>query len=357
MVFGSSCCVTAVTLAVLVILGRSPDSAVGKVLTQVPVIKHMVVEPAVCPLTGRRPTRDSILDRPALALKIENLPSAYPDSGLEKADIVFEEPVEGGLTRFVAVYHCGDAAKAGPVRSARPIDPVLIRPMTRLLADGGGAPGDLNALRKAKIFSISGGAPRPHEILAGGAMRRISRPGMAYEHTLYANTAALRKLGEKHFGSPPPDGIFNFGEPEAVGKKAHSITVNYQNATIVNYHWRHGMWMRYEGSEPFVTGAGKQLGFQNVLVLQYKIDLSKTDVDVLGNGAPVIRNPTGTGKAFLFRDGHAVKGRWTRKSLKDPMTLETKSGQDMVLHPGHTIIEVLPNNKGQIEGKLSFKKR
>ena len=64
--------------------------------------------------------------RPALAVKVDNYPTARPQSGLDQADIVFEEPVEGRITRFVAVFQCQSPSLVGPIRSARAVDaPIL----------------------------------------------------------------------------------------------------------------------------------------------------------------------------------------------------------------------------------------
>ena len=90
-----------------------------------------------CPLTGEAPPKGVDLDRPAVAVKIENSPQARPQHGLENADLVFEEIVEGGITRFMAIYHCGVQQGRGPVRSARFDDPKIARPFTRVIAYSG----------------------------------------------------------------------------------------------------------------------------------------------------------------------------------------------------------------------------
>lgn len=347
--------VLAVALAALLFVDLSPTTVTK--LRRVPVINALVDprEPARCPLTGRKPPRKSILRRPAVGLKIENLPSAYPDSGLEKADIVFEQPVEGAVTRFLAVYHCSDAKKAGPVRSSRPMDPILVRPITRILGAAGGSAFDLQALRKGRVITISGGAPRPHVIPAGGTMRRIPRPGQSYEHTLYANTAALRKLGRKHYKKPPPNDLFEFGKLDANFRKVRRVTLTFQRVNVIHYRWKRGRWMRFQGSEPFLSDTGGQIGADNVVVLRYRVDFTTKNVDVAGNATPIIKKPFGSGKAFLFRDGRVIVGRWHRKSLSEPMRLKTKSGKAMVLRPGRTWIEVLPTKNGQVKGSLGFK--
>ena len=69
--------------------------------------------PPVCPLSGVNP-KGSVPSRPALAVKVENLPAARPQTGLSWADVVYEEPVEAGITRFIAVYQCQDASRIEP---------------------------------------------------------------------------------------------------------------------------------------------------------------------------------------------------------------------------------------------------
>jgi hypothetical protein len=88
-----------------------------------------VSEPALaptCPLTGANTPNGKVASRAALAIKVENHPLARPQAGLNAADIVYEEPVEGGLTRFIAVYQCASSDRVGPVRSGRTTDPNVL---------------------------------------------------------------------------------------------------------------------------------------------------------------------------------------------------------------------------------------
>jgi len=84
--------------------------------------------PPACPLTGEPAPHGAVPDRPALAIKVENAPEARPQSGMDKADVVYEEVVEGGVVRFMAVFQSQDAAEVGPVRSVRPVDPDIVSP-------------------------------------------------------------------------------------------------------------------------------------------------------------------------------------------------------------------------------------
>src|SRR2546425_3858297 len=92
-----------------------------------------------CPLTGL--PRPNVPIRAALAVKVENLPESPPQTGLSWADIIYEEPVEGGITRFIAVYQCQNASRIEPVRSARLTDPDILdqfgHPLSAYPAGGG----------------------------------------------------------------------------------------------------------------------------------------------------------------------------------------------------------------------------
>jgi hypothetical protein len=317
------------------------------VANKIPVVNKLVADPR-CPLSGKVPAKDGYLDRPAVALKIENNPDAYPLSGLDHAEVVYEEPVEGGLTRFMAIFQCTDAAKAGPVRSARIVDPAIVSPYTLILGDAGGNDIVRKALDKGGIVNID-------ETGAGSAMTRVDRPGIATEHTLYGDTAAIRKIGEKDFSDPPADNIFKFGDLQA-GKKAKTVTITFP-ASEADFTWKDGRYYRAQSGTPLISEQGDQFAADNVLIEQHTINYAKGLTDVVGSPSPEIQDVTGTGKAWLFRDGTVIKGTWTRSSLADPVRFETATGDEMQLHEGATWIELLPNDKGEVRGSLDYGKK
>jgi hypothetical protein len=316
-------------------------------ISELPGIGRLVKAPT-CALTGKKPKKDELLKRPAVAVKVENNPDAYPLSGLEKADVVFEEEVEGGLSRFMAIYGCSDATKVGPVRSAREVDPDIMKPITRILADAGSNAIVDKILAKANVTVIDEGT-------AGSAMRRVPRPGISSEHTLYANTIALRKIGKKQFAKPPPDNVFKFGDlQKGPSKKASSITIQFSSGNIAGYKWAKGRWQRLQNGSPLMAESGRQIAVDNVLIESHTVNYSKKIVDVLGNPSTKIADPTGSGHAELFRDGRAIKGKWIRHSISDPVRFVTKSGDEMQLTPGTVWIELVPNGKGDVKGSFSF---
>ena len=309
----------------------------------IPVVGKVFDDPE-CPLSGEAPKNEELLDRPAVGVKIENNPLAYPLSGLDEAEIVYEEQVEGGLTRFLAIYHCGDSTQAGPVRSSREVDPPIVSPYTQILAAAGGNPGVRANLEEFDIILID-------ENGAGDAMERVSRPGISTEHTLYGDTKELRKLGQKKHKDPPTEGIFEFGDAPDGGKRAKTIDLDFGNS-LISFEWKEGAWYRSDDGSPLLMENGDQLGFDNVIIEEHTVNLSTEFADVLGTPSPVIDDVTGQGRAFLFRDGKMFAGVWNRASLDDPVSFETKSGEAFVLAPGNTMIELLPNDQGEVTGSF-----
>jgi hypothetical protein len=302
-----------------------------------------------CPLTGADAPSAEVAERPAVAVKVENNPVAYPLSGLDEAEVVFEELVEGGVTRFMAIYHCTDAKKVGPVRSARVVDPGIMIPITRILGAAGGNDIVRKALKKAKIVILD-------EDTSGKAMRRIARSGVSLEHTLFASTAALRKKGSKRF-SDPPEVNFQFGPLEGKATKARSIDINFGGSANVGYVWKKGQWQRTDNGSPLMAEGGGQIAVDNVVIEQHTIVNSRTVFDVAGNPSIELADETGKGKALLLRDGKAIKGRWVRKREAGPVQFLTAAGDAMVFAPGTIWVELVPDRKGEIKGSFTVSKK
>ncbi|MGH7378168.1 MAG: DUF3048 domain-containing protein, partial [Candidatus Methylomirabilales bacterium] len=145
--------------------------------------------PVICPLTGQQRPADFPISRPTVAIKIENSTASRPQAGLEKADIVYEELAEGGITRFMALFHCSDASRAGPVRSARSVDPdILLEYAPVLFGYAGANRVVLNKVVATRgVFDLRDGI-RP------GAYKRVQdreRP-----HNLFTSTEELRALSK-----------------------------------------------------------------------------------------------------------------------------------------------------------------
>lgn len=316
----------------------------------IPIIGEALADPVVCPLTGVEPNNETLVERPAVAVKIENAPIAYPLSGLEDAEVVYEEVVEGGITRFMAIYHCTDTPKAGPIRSARAVDPAIMSPYTKILAFSGANQLVVDVLMEHGVVIVD-------ETGAETAMVRVPREGLTSEHTLYADSKAVRKIGKRDYSDPPAEGIFEFGELADNGKarKARAVQIDFSGLTQVSYSWDGEGYLRSQGGSPFLTESGEQIQVANVLIEEHDINHSSI-VDPAGNPSVEIADETGSGRAVLFRDGRAIVGTWTRESIDSPVVFETKAGDTMVFASGSIWVHLVPSDAGDVKGSFSFEK-
>lgn len=307
-------------------------------------------EPKTCPLSGVEPRREAMLGRSAVAIKVENAPVAYPLAGLEDAEVVFEELVEGGVTRFLALYHCSDSDKVGPVRSARIVDPSIMTPTTRILAFSGANTHVLDALDAAEIVQLD-------EDNSRGALSRVPRTGISFEHTLYGDISELRKVARESFDDSPPGESYPFGDMDTEGsRRAAAVVIDFSGVTNVRYEWDGDRWLRYQGGQAFMAESGEQIAVDNVLIEEHEVNLSSTITDVAGNPSVEIGDVIGEGKAILLRDGRRINGRWVRETIEGAVEFRTKTGEDLVFAPGSIWVHLVPSKTGDLKGSFSFER-
>lgn len=297
-----------------------------------------------CPLTDLPIPEGVDVDRAAVAIKIENSPAARPQSGLDAADVVYEEVVEGGITRFMAIFHCGAHDQAGPVRSARFDDPKIAAPFTKVIGFSGANGIVLRELAARGVVALDENS--------GDAFFR-DPPGVFETHNLFADTDGVRQLVPRKDRKPPTDDVFIFGEPNASAKKARSITINFNRSSTVEYRWKGGAWKRWEAGTPFLMAGGSQIGVPNVLIQEVRVDNSATIVDVAGNPSPDI-SLTGKGRAFLFRSGKVTKGYWRIDEEGGTPFFGTKGGEPLYFAPGPIWVELVPSQAGAVKGSFDF---
>ena len=144
--------------------------------------------PPTAPLTGLPDPSGDSLKRPAASLKVENTPDARPQGGLDQADVVYEEVVEGGITRLVAIFNSHVPDVIGPVRSVRAMDPDIVWPLGGLFAFSGGTEDNVAGgagRARERHHGEQPGHPRPQRAGAAAA-RRAAQP-------LRPRAAALRR--------------------------------------------------------------------------------------------------------------------------------------------------------------------
>ena len=290
--------------------------------------------PTVCPLTGAKPPHGAVPIRPALAVKVENLPAARPQTGLSFADVIYEEPVEAGITRFIVVYQCQDAERIEPVRSARLTDPsILVQYGRPLFGYAGGVQKVINAVADAKLIDVN-------YIKAGTAYHRDD--ARIAPHNLYTSTRALYQAG--HAGAVLPPAVFTFDPTvPSSASSATSVHVPFSGDSDVFWRWSSGghQWLRSYGSTPATYSDGSQIGSTNVVIQSVKVVM--TDItDVNGVHSPEVIS-TGSGTCYVLRDGGMIKGTWSRPSASDVTVFKDSHGDPIPLAPGRTWVELVPN--------------
>jgi hypothetical protein len=289
---------------------------------------------ATCPLTGEPFPGSEVPDRPALAIKIENAPEARPQASLNEADVVVEEPVEGGYTRFIAVFQCRDSSRVGPVRSGRTTDPDYLRQLGPAVF---GYAGGRNVVTR-EVPAV--GLVDVNYIIAADAYERD--PSRAAPHDLYTTTDALWSAARSKDGAPDP--LFAYAaEWEGVAKKIRTAHLPFSGVSDVTWTWNgaKGAWLRSHADVAHVLEGDERVWTANV-VIQVVTVTDSDFLDSAGNPSPEVEL-TGSGKAYVLRDGTVIRCRWERESLKDVTTFVTKDGTEITLAPGRTWVELLPS--------------
>jgi hypothetical protein len=257
-----------------------------------------------------------------LAVKIDNIGLARPQTGLTHADIVYVLPVEGGLSRFLAVFSSDYPPVIGPVRSAREADLELLGQFGRPAFAYSGATAALLPYihRTARIVNLYDG-------ITSGYYRDNSRIA---PYNLYAHTRQLLRQAPQ--ASKARDIGFRFGPPPPGGKAARSASVSYPAASF-RFTWSaaKSRWLVSMDGSRAVTTDGGRLSPATV-VIQYTTVRTSRFLEY--GKPPPYAESTGSGTALVLRDGKAWTTHWSRPKANGGTTFTTASGQRMTFAPG-----------------------
>jgi len=315
--------IIAVNIIILALVGAfflfNSDSKEEAVPTTTTTTKKPVPN-SIAPLTGLVDESGESLTRPALAVKIGNNPEARPQAGITEADIVYEEIVEGGITRYMAIFNSTVPERVGPVRSVRGMDANIALNWGGIFAYSGGA--------KANETKIRGtdGILALNETAAGDGMKRDSSRGAP--NNLYAIPAKLFEKG----GTPvPPVAQFTYSKtaPKSLEAVA-SFVVEFKSGFACTWTWdaSQGKFLRAYGAKPVVDQKGKQVAAENIVVQFINYPSESEGIT------------TGSGVVWVFRDGKVVKGTWSRPNVSSPATYKDAQGKTIALKPGQTWVEL-----------------
>lgn len=291
------------------------------------------------PLTGLPIDDPARAAQPALAVKIDNAEprrgrGGRPQAGINAADVVYEEMVEGSVTRFLALFHSTDADPVGPVRSARTTDLLLMGPLNRpLFAWSGANTGVAGAVRGAPVVDIG------YDVASGAYNRAGDRPA---PYNLMSSTGALRGAapGEER----PPPALFAYrGEGEQPGgRPVESVRIVFGDgpgSAPVEYRWDGQGWARTQRDTPHVDASGQQVAPPNV-VIQFTPYAEVQCCDA--SGFPIVEAQLkGEGDAWILTGGRLVEARWSRPGDAD-VTAYTVDGDPVGLTRGRTWVAIAP---------------
>ena len=314
-----------------------------------------ITTPALWSLTGL-PGPDDAQSRRIMVVKIENDPVVRPQTGLDRADLIFEELVEGGATRFAAAFQSDIPDEVGPVRSVRHVDVAIAEPIADVFVFSGGAKRTMRFVGRKLPTTIS--------VVREGAPGMIRKAGIPAPHNIFLNTkemfAALaeRDSPSSGFFIPKPMPIASaipsaspIVTPAPAGKSVTDVGVTFSSFAGPNWKWdlEKKLWMRSEGVKPFNNKDGSQFGTNNLVI----IEVREIDAGYKGQtGGYVPRTVlTGSGRAWVLSDGKAIELSWNQPLVDAQMELSDVNGNPFTMPTGRTWVELLPV---ETTGKYSF---
>lgn len=331
--------VVALVVSLLVLGGGDDADPVTTTTTSTTEATTTTTEPPVAPLSGIPEPDEARRTRPALVVKVDNVPQAFHlQEGVENADIVFVEEVENGATRLAVVFQSKDDT-VGPVRSARTSDLEITGNMNMpYFAYSGANGGVLRLVRDGPMIDM--GVDRSE---ASPVYRRNQRGSGL--HRFFLPTNEIYDAGRPGAGTPPMQFSYRDEGAPVSGELASGMHISYAGgaATIVDYLWDAGRggWLRSQnGREHVMADNGERIAPKNVIV-QY-VPYSGSDfVDVTGSRSPEAEM-VGEGEAWIFTDGKLIRGRWSRPTRDAVTGFVDAGGQPIALTPGQTFVELVP---------------
>ena len=250
-------------------------------------------------------------DGPILAVKIDDTAPAHPQAGLEDADIVYIEQVEGGLTRLAAIFSSKIPSVIGPVRSARISDLEILEQFGRVAFAYSGAQSKLlPVIAAANVINLGAQRQSP-KIYSTDPMRRSPTAMMLQAQDLMANVAAA----ELPVAISKPIG-WSFGEKPEIGQAISSVKVSWPaNSYDATWSAIENRWLLSQRGEPNLSAAGVHLG-PTTFVIQLVAITDSIYKDKVGGVTPYSQT-VGTGRGYVMRDGLAIEANWREIKLAD----------------------------------------
>jgi len=294
-------------------------------------------QPSTAPSTTAPPVpsllsgRMGLPDQPVFAVKIDNTAKAHPQVGLSKADVVYVEQVEGGVTRLAAIYSSEYPTFVGPVRSARITDIELFKQYGKVgLIYSGSQNKLLDNLRRAPLGLVSFDEDNSGYRRAGDRSPTYDVIGTFDRLQKRAGKVDVRRKVGYTFGAVPPG-----------GRPAKSFSAIYPGARVGG-EWSGKRWLLSMDGAPARAAEGGRLG-PTTFVVQFTDVVASNYHDLNGANTPLTRT-VGKGRALVFRDGRVFDGAWSREKPR-AATSYTVEGSPAVFSPGQVWVALLGRDR------------
>ena len=291
------------------------------------------------PLNGTAVSEES-LTRRILGVKVDNHLEARPQSGIEKADLIFEIWVEG-LTRYLAFFQASDVDYLGPIRSMRPTDIALQNPF-------------------GASFVNSGGQDWVYELAWSSSVRYFLEPegtfrinGRYPPHNLYGDTAALRALDDRGDYDEPVEALWNFGEMPQDATPATQISMTYPYEFSSSWYWNPVL-NHYEKNTTgnphyYLDSDGNAQRISADTLIVFEMDVYMTCYGCTSGNVVPVTTTTGSGPAWILADGKVVSGTWSRDTDTEWFSLQDADGSDLKVPPGRIWVTLARNDRTTIQ--------
>lgn len=285
-------------------------------------------------LDGTMIEDESAANRHPLAIIVENDPGARPQSGLDKANIVYETVYDpAATTRFMAIFGNTEAEKVGPIRSVRTFFVDWAHGLDAYLGHWGGNVDALDKISKEN-------APDLDEFRYAGLYWRDKSSGTSSEHTGYTSTLKLREQAEKNgYSSANNFNIYKFKDDPvstdpAVAPISQELTIDFSNASyLVNFKYDSttNSYKRYLAGSPHNDSVTKtQLMAKNIVIMAVNRAQTTTRINESGYTMTTV----GTGKAKFVLDGKVTLGTWKKDSVSEREMFYDENGTEIVFNRG-----------------------
>lgn len=268
------------------------------------------------------------INGPVLAVKIDDTNAAHPQIGLEDADVVYIEQVEGGLTRLAAIFSSVIPERIGPVRSARISDMEILSQYGRVAFAYSGAQKKLLPVIDAANLQNLGAQAQPPSIYTTDT-NRVEPVAMV----LRADRL-MAKIVEKNYQITTASTVgWSFGDAPEGGKSTQSVIMHWPAARYsAEWSESESRWLLSHNSRSNLADSGIVLG-PTTLVIQIVSITDSEYTDKVGGVTPFSQT-VGSGRGFILRDGKSYQAQWKRPSEAVGTTWTLRDGSEIKFAPG-----------------------